>query len=467
MKTIMMSIKKLFSRAALLCLTALAVTCEDKELANLEANLPADYIPAEGGEILLTVQASGKWTMSKTTSWIKASATAGEGEQTITLSAGPNMLENEDTPDRKATIYIIAGPNTQTIGLVQRGYLQPTSPAPTISRYQDSCEAILTIQPVEYAVAYRWYRDSVEVFTGGDTIYSVTDDGTHIYTVTGLNITGNEGVWSEDEVITMTSCPPPTEIRENIIGLDANDCRVSTGKNTVTLTAPRIAFAETYTWFFGNDTVQTGPSNTLIAKKSGSYTVEGYNAKGVSGRSPAKTITITQCPLVLDDLVGSWKASGYYVRSGNNPISHTVIITKAADNTIKLENLLELKSLWSSGINDYVAIVNIVEDKDSSSITIPIAKAGGAIYSGSARTILVGFFNGVSCDNRDVQAVAHIIQAEDELIIDFQSGGEKTLTVDNDEGAMPACTHLLGITATDACAGGGYHTYGFKLRKSY
>ncbi|MDR1341812.1 MAG: BACON domain-containing protein [Prevotellaceae bacterium] len=469
-KTAKKTAKKYVTRAALLCMAALAATCEEKEQATLAIASSADYIPSEGGEISLTVQASGKWTISKTTSWVKISATSGEGMQAITVTADSNMVANEDTPDRKATIYIIAGPNTETVKLVQRGYLQPTSSAPTIGRYyEDDCEVILAIRPVEYALTYRWYRDSVEVFTGADTLYAVADDGTHTYTVTGINVTGNEGAWSAGVEVTMSTCPPPTTITEPITGLDANSCSAATGKGTVTLTAPRIAFADTYKWFL-NDTavVQEGTSSILVAKKSGAYTVEGSNAKGTSGRSPAKTITITPCPLTIDDLVGLWKASGYYARSGNNPMSHSVTVTRATGNTIKLENLLELKSLWSSGVNDYVATVDISSDRDSSTITIPVSRAGGAIYAGSAGTILVGFYSTTSCENFEIPVVAHILQTEDELILDFKSGGERTITENEEEGPMPACTMLLGTTNTGICAGGGgYFTYGLKLRKAY
>ncbi|MDR1342084.1 MAG: BACON domain-containing protein [Prevotellaceae bacterium] len=463
-------VKKYVTRAALLCMAALAVTCEEKEQATLAIDSSADYIPSEGGAISLTVQASGKWTISKTTSWVKISATSGEGVQAITVTADSNMVANEDTPDRNATIYIIAGPNTETVKLVQRGYLQPTSPAPAIAMQQFECEVILSIDPVEYALAYRWYRDSVEVFTGPDTQYSVADDGTHTYTVTGVNITGNEGVWSAGEEVTMSTCPPPLEITDPITGLDANSCNAATGKGTVTLTAPRIAFADTLIWFWNGDSVvQKSPSRTLAARKSGDYTVEGYNAKGVSGRSPAKTVTITQCPLTVSDLVGSWRASGYYNRSGYNPISHTVIITVSAGNIIKIENFLEIKSVWASGINDYMGTV----DLDSATVTIPVAKAGGSIFSGTGgggQTILVGAMkSGDACNNSEVPVMAHIQRTEDELILDFEAVGSarNSPTVDPEEGAVAPCCMVLGITATGSCVGGGYATYGLKLRKAY
>jgi hypothetical protein len=476
MKIIMMSMKKIakkaaknfFTRAALLCMAALVATCEDKEQASLAVDVPFDYIEPEGGTVSLNVLASGKWTISKTTSWVKVSATSGEGMQTITVTADSNMVANEDTPDRKVTIYIIAGPNTETITLVQRGYLQPTSPAPTIDKQQGECEVILSIRPLEYALAYRWYRDSVEVFTGADTLYTVADDGTHTYTVTGINVTGNEGAWSAGVEVTMSTCPPPATITEPITGLDANNCSAATGKGTVTLTAPRIAFADTLIWFLGSDTVQKSPSRTFAARKSGSYTVEGYNAKGVSGRSPAKTVAITQCPLVVNDLVGSWRASGYYSRNGNNPISHSVIITVSAGNTIKIENFLEIKSVWASGINDYMGTV----DLDSATVTIPVSKAGGAIFTGTGgggQTILVGAMKSASCDNSEIPVVAHILRTEDELILDFEAVGSArpSITVDPEEGAVPSCCMVLGITATGGCVGGGYATYGLKLRKAY
>jgi hypothetical protein len=434
----------------------------------LELNYPTEPIAPEGGSISMTIKASGRWTVSKTTSWLTVEPNAGVGEQTITIAAPSNMVHQKDTPNRKTRIYIIAGQFTETIDIVQAGYAQPTSPAPTIQEHVAPCEVTITIQePVEHAVAYRWYCDSVEVLTDTSLTFEVMEGGTHSYAVAGVNITGNVGAWSDAREITMEMCPPPQQVTNPITGADANDCSVATGKNTVTLTAPKIPYASTYMWYLDGALIDSTKGPTFVAKRSGAYSVKGVNAEGESGLSPAKSVTITPCPLVMEDLIGVWQASGYYSRNGYNLISHRASITKQGSTQIRIQDFLRIKDLWASGINDYTADVEITSN-DTITVSIAAAtKAGDAIYSGTTggSTVIVGY--GVSsstCGNRERAVVGKLVRGDNELILDFSiRNGTNTTNIEGED--LYPCLLLLGITADDGCVGGGYTTYGLKFTR--
>lgn len=458
----------------LFCLTATLLAC-DSALFNssdkpspLTLDYPAEPIAAEGGSIAMTIRASGRWTVSKTTSWLAVEPNAGAGEQTITISAPSNVVDQKDTPSRKTRVYIIAGQFSETIDIVQAGYAQPTSSAPSIQEHVEPCVATITIQqPVERAVAYRWYCDSVETLTDTALTFEVTESGTHAYAVAGVNITGNVGERSPAVEITMDVCPPPQEVTSAITGADANSCSVTTGKNTVTLTAPRIPYVASYLWYLNGAFIDSSATQTLVVKRSGAYAVKGVNAKGESGMSPEKNVTITPCPLVIDDLIGLWQTSGYYYRSSAyNPIRHRASITRQGTTQVRIQDFLTLKDLWSSGINDYTANVEITSS-DTLTVSFEATKAGNAIYTGSASTIIVGYVNTSTCTNRDKPIVGKLVRGNDELILDFsiRNGAAATVTV-NDEELYP-CLLLLGITADDGCVGGGYTTYGLKFKKAY
>ncbi|MDR3366248.1 MAG: BACON domain-containing protein, partial [Prevotellaceae bacterium] len=271
----------------LFCLTATLLACDngifsdDDKPAPVSLDYPADPIAPEGGSISMTIRATGRWTVSKTTSWLTVTPAAGVGEQTVTISAPSNKVEKKDTPNRKTRIYIIAGAFTETIDVVQSGYLQPTPQAPQVSKSEQPCMTTISIAaPVEHAVAYKWYCDSVETLTDTTLTFEVIQSGTHSYAVAGVNITGNVGEWSEAVEITTSVCQPPQEGIGAITGEDANSCSVATGKNTVTLTAPKIPYAAGYLWYLDGALVDSGASKTFTARSSGTYTVRGANSEG-------------------------------------------------------------------------------------------------------------------------------------------------------------------------------------------
>lgn len=453
----------------LFCLTATLLACDSSDkVSPLSLAYPTEPIASAGGSIAMTLKASGRWTIAKTTSWLTVEPAAGVGEQTITISAPSNVVDQKDTPSRKTRIYIIAGQFTETIDIVQAGYAQPTSPAPNIQKQEAPCVATITIQqPVEHAIAYRWYCDSVEVLTDTALTYEVTESGTHAYAVAGVNITGNVGEWSPPVVVTMDVCPPPQEVKDPITGADANSCSAATGKSTVTITAPKIAYAASYVWYLNGTPIDSTTTRTFVAKQSGAYAVKGVNAEGESGLSPAKSVTITPCPLTIDDLVGVWQTSGYFSRNGYNPIMHKAYITTLSATQIRIQDLLRISDTWSSGVNTYNANVELTND-DTITVSIDAAtKAGGAIYSGSNSTILVGYtVANNSCANRDKDVVGMLVRSGDELTLDFSVRNGMNPTEIEGEWLYP-CLMVLGITSGDACVGGGYVTYGLKLTRPY
>lgn len=461
----------------LFCPMATLLACDSALFNNsdkvlpLSLDYPAEPIASAGGSMAMTIKASGRWTVSKTTSWLTVEPSAGTGEQTITISAPSNVVNQKDTPSRKTRIYIIAGKFTETLDIVQDGYMQPTSPAPTIREQVAPCAATIAIQePVEHALAYRWYCDSVEALTDTALTFEVTESGTHAYAVAGVNITGNVGARSNAVVVTMDICPPPQLVTDAIAGPDANSCSLATGKNTVTLTAPRIPYASSYTWYRDGVMVDSTPTRAFVAKQSGQYAVKGVNSEGESGLSPEKSVTITPCPLVVDDLIGVWQTSGYYVRNGNNLISHKASITKLSATQIRIQDFLKISDTWSSGINTYNANVEITS---SDTLTVSIdagTKAGGAIYAGSVNTVMAGYYGGssasTSCDRRTLPIIGKLVRGDDELALDFSvRSGTTPLTIG--EETLYPCLLLLGITADDGCVGGGYVTYGLKLTRPF
>jgi hypothetical protein len=454
----------------LFCLTATLLACDEDTISPVSLEYPTEPLAYEGEVVAMTIKATGRWTVSKTISWLTVMPSSGVGDQKITIAAPPNTVKDEDTPDRKARIYVIAGEFTKTIDIVQSGYRQPTSPAPQISKNEVPCVVTLTAEPVEHALTYRWYCDSVEVPADGSPVFNVTESGLHSYAVVGVNITGNEGVWSEPVEVDMEVCPPPADVSDPITGANANNCDAATDKNDVTLTAPRIAFATAYTWYRDGVVDSSSTSATLAAKRSGSYAVEGHNSAGTSGRSPEKTVTITPCPLAIEDLMGVWQTHGYFYRGGvYNPITHRASITKLSATQIKIQDFLRMKDIYAAGVNDYTATVEVTHP-DTLTIRIPATKMNIIFSGGGTSSLLVGCTNGNStntyCNNKDEEIVGKLVRnGIDELALDFNVRKFNASPINGEYYYL--CLVLLSMNG-DACLGAGsYYTYGLILTRPY
>ncbi|MDR0667974.1 MAG: BACON domain-containing protein [Prevotellaceae bacterium] len=289
--------KKYIIQGLLGCAALLALSCEQQE----EHTLSIDYAPAApvssmGGTVAIAIHASGKWTASKTTSWIRLSSEAGEGDRTITITVAANVDDRLNTATRSASIYIISGAHTAALTVTQAGHDQPLPGTPTVSGDStNQCPAtstvMLTASPVEHAVSYTWYRNGIAVQTNATLNCIVRASG--VYSVAGVNFAGAEGPRSADKTVVIEACPPADA--SAIVGADANNCLGTTDQNTVLLTVPEIAHAETYTWYRGAQVVQRGASRSYTATESGYYSVAGSNINGTGAPSPQKQVTITPC----------------------------------------------------------------------------------------------------------------------------------------------------------------------------
>jgi hypothetical protein len=280
-------------------IAALVLSCESNEQTSLSVDYTPAPLAAAGDETSFTVRASGKWSASKTTSWVTLSPASGTGAQTVTVTVRSNENETQNTPARVAKIYILSGAHTETLTITQSGGTHPVPSAPVITGTGiTSCEMELKTTPVDYAVSYTWYKDDMAI--SGVTTASYTAIESGVYTVAGVNVAGEMGEPSAGYAVTIVPCPPETA--GAIEGADANSCSAGvstlTADNTVTLSID-IKYATSYAWYYHSESgevmMQTGPSRSYTAYISGSYTVEGFNSSGTSTRSPVKTVNITPC----------------------------------------------------------------------------------------------------------------------------------------------------------------------------
>jgi hypothetical protein len=288
-------------------LLALSISCENKEEAGFSVDYTSATVAAAGGETSFAIQASGKWSASKTTSWITITPTAGTGNQTLTVTVKENEDDEQNTPQRTAKIYILSGPNTETLTITQEGKDHPLPSAPEITLFNNMpCERGLTITaPVEYAVSYRWYKNDVVI--PGATAASYTTSSSGTYTVAGVNKAKVTGAPSAGYPITINPCQPAAA--KAIEGAATNNCSAgaaaSKEANTITLTVPEIEFATSYTWYYnggsGEVEMQTGASRSYTAVISGSYTVKGVNEVDEGAPSPVKVVNITPCVALVHD----------------------------------------------------------------------------------------------------------------------------------------------------------------------
>ena len=289
--------KKYIIQGLLGCAALLALSCEQQE----EHVLAIDYAPAApvsslGGTVSLAIHASGKWAASKTTSWIRLSPEAGEGDQTMTITVAANVDDRLNTATRSASIYIISGARTTALTVTQAGHEQPLPGMSTVSGDSaNRCPATSTVtlaaSPVEHAVSYTWYRNGIAIQTDATLNCIVRTSG--VYAVAGVNFAGAEGPKSAEKTVVIEACLPADA--GAIVGADANNCFGTTDQNTVLLTIPAIAHAETYTWYRGAQVVQRGASRSYTVAESGYYSVAGSNINGAGAPSPQKQVTITPC----------------------------------------------------------------------------------------------------------------------------------------------------------------------------
>lgn len=142
----------------------------------------------------------------------------------------------------------------------------------------------LSIEPVEHADSYQWYKDNVAIEDAIDLTYTVTESG--IYSVEGVNAFG-VGERSPDKEVTIT-IPLPDDAG-TISGEEANILP----DITVELSIEAIQYATSYQWYQDDVAIDGADGLTYTVTETGTYKVEGVNVTGAGNPSPNKTVTIT------------------------------------------------------------------------------------------------------------------------------------------------------------------------------
>jgi hypothetical protein len=329
--------KKYLTYFTLCCISTLMASCEQDEDNAFSVEYTPVSVSPQGGNISFTIHASGKWTAAQTASWLTLRPETGEGDQTVTVAVAANTDAELNTRLRTANIYIIAGAHTSSLTVTQLGNDQPLPGTPAITGADaNQCPlnstVVLTASPVEYAVAYVWYRNGIVVQNHTSTSYTVRESG--VYSVAGMNYAGSEGAKSAEKPVIIDPCPPANA--GAIIGADANSCFGTTDKGSVMLTVPEIEHASVYTWYKGAQVVQSGPSNSYTAVESGYYSVAGSNVNGIGAPSPQKQVTITPC---LNLIFGYGKT--YRVLTCNKSILNTAAGNNMFDPFLSVYNAAE------------------------------------------------------------------------------------------------------------------------------
>lgn len=197
----------------------------------------------------------------------------------------------------------------------------------------------LSVGIIERAETYKWLRNGTEVQNNNSRTYRATESG--IYTVAGVNTRG-EGKASAEKSVTI-SIELPADAPE----IQGND----TGEDFVELSVAAIKRAVSYRWFKDGAEVQDTDSKTYRATESGTYTVAGVNTYGQGKASPAKVITIEEAnsDITIDELVGTWSVSGYYLQFSSDThyyITHKAQISKIDDETLLFYDYLGLNALF-------------------------------------------------------------------------------------------------------------------------
>jgi hypothetical protein len=328
----------------LCCVSTLVVSCEQNEDNAFSVEYTPVSLSPQGGEISFTIHTSGKWKAEQTASWLTLRPETGEGDQTVTVAVAANTDAELNTRLRTANIYIIAGAHTSSIAVVQLGHEQPFPGTPSITGNDaNQCPltstVVLTASPVEYAVAYAWYRNGIAVQTHTSTSYTVTESG--VYSVAGVNYAGAEGAKSAEKTVIIDPCPPADA--GTIIGTDFDLC------NSV-LSIPEIEHAAVYTWYKGAQVVQTSASRSYTVTESGYYSVVGSNINGIGAPSPQKQVTIMPC-------LNFGYGKTYRTLTCNKSILNTVVGNSIVDPFLSIYD-----AMYNSvaGVPRYITYISII-----------------------------------------------------------------------------------------------------------
>ncbi|MDR2362661.1 MAG: BACON domain-containing protein [Prevotellaceae bacterium] len=199
----------LYLLASALTLTT-PIACDNDEPVELSVDNPLMGVPRTGGERTFTINANGKWTTAKTTSWMTIEPETGAGRQTITIT----VKENPYYDLRIGRIYITSINKTTTVTIQQeaRELLPPTAAGTITGNNANNCASDdekyavqLSITSIPETDRYEWMLNGTPIPGATGISYRATESGS--YTVAGVNAAGT-GTPSPVKTVTITECPP-------------------------------------------------------------------------------------------------------------------------------------------------------------------------------------------------------------------------------------------------------------------
>lgn len=349
--------------ALLLCFFTLLGACSHEgETVNLAAEPMEINIPAQQDKTYtITVTAPADWVINKPAdaNWISVEPSSGAGVTTVAVKTANNLMNIT-----RSTILKIVSKSTnesKNVTITQEGVLLqlPANAGKIAGNTTNNCPytatVVLSIDSISRATSYKWYCNSEAVATTAKPTYAAGRTGA--YTVAGVNAAG-EGTPSTEKRITVTTCSLP-DAAGSISGVDVNVCP----DEAVTLSIAPVNNAVAYQWYKDGIAIDGATAISYDATISGSYKVAGVNAAGEGALSPEKTITVVECPSMVEDYLGEWNVEFEVLVSGPSSnvftpnytqgnLTHTVTITKINSRTIKIVGI------HTTGKDAVIATVN-------------------------------------------------------------------------------------------------------------
>ena len=359
---------------------------------------PASFtdVVAEGqSDINLEITSNTKWTISVDKDWVQFTEKTGENNKTVPF----NVIANEGA-ERTATITVKTDDGkltqTRTIKQLSGEVLEVPEAAGEIQGPSSGQGSVtLTVGAVTGATSYQWYKDAAAISGATSISYIATASGD--YQVAGVNGAG-EGPKSPVKTVTIEEIPVPDDAPE--IQGD------SEGETQVVLTVADIPNAATYAWYVDGTKINGATTTTYTATKSGKYQVAGVNSVGVEGaKSPEKIVTIEK-GASIDDLVGEWTVSGWFMQYdsdneewivANN--AHTVTITKVNETTLEASNIFAFNEMYGKDIFDPESETVTLTYNSDGTINMPRQEILPTIDPDDWRTYLCRFLNEQHADN--------------------------------------------------------------------
>lgn len=177
-------------------------SCSKDENEDSSLSVEYDYsqsVNENGGTATFNIKTTLGWVVSNADAWITSiEPKQGNGNKTITVTFDPN----NETSTRSSIFVITAGDLKEEVLINQLKGKFPAAAGPIYGDDEGSESVILSIDEIENASTYKWYKNGSEVQNSAERTYVATESGT--YTVAGVNPVG-EGQSSTEKVVSITA----------------------------------------------------------------------------------------------------------------------------------------------------------------------------------------------------------------------------------------------------------------------